>query len=114
MSEVGSAWQSGRLGVRHEHFASACLASFLREVREPFERRAHGPRVVAAMLPGDSHEGGLLMAGVVLAMRDCRLLYLGPDTPVEQIATAAREGDARAVALSISVTFPPRLSLIHI
>jgi MerR family transcriptional regulator, light-induced transcriptional regulator len=108
MREIGTAWHSGRLGVRHEHFASACLAGFLREVREPFDRQARGPRVIAAMLPGDAHEGGLLMAGVVLATRGCRLVYLGPDMPVEQIATAAREGDAQAVALSVSATFPPR------
>ena len=102
MEEVGAAWIAGRLGVRHEHFASACLAGFLREVREPFDRQARGPRVVAAMLPGDAHEGGLLMAGVVLAMRGCRLVYLGADMPVEQIATTAREGDAGAVAVSVS------------
>ena len=48
------------------------------------------------------------MASVVLAMRGCRLVYLGADTPVEQTAQAAREGGARAVALSVSATFPPR------
>ena len=77
-------------------------------MREPFDRQARGPRVVAAMLPGDAHEGGLLMASVVLAMRGCRLVYLGADMPVEQIATTAREGDARAVAVSVSAAFPPR------
>jgi MerR family transcriptional regulator, light-induced transcriptional regulator len=108
MVEVGTAWRSGRLGIRHEHFATACLASFLREVRAPFDHQARGPRVIAAMLPGDAHEGGLLMASVILAVRGCRLVYLGVDMPVEQIATAAREGEVQAVALSISATFPPR------
>jgi methanogenic corrinoid protein MtbC1 len=108
MEEVGTAWESGRLGVRHEHFATACLAGFLREVRAPFDHQARGPRVIAAMLPGDAHEGGLLMASVILAVRGCRLVYLGADMPIEQIATAAREGEAQAVALSISATFPPR------
>ncbi len=108
MREVGSAWHSGRFGVRHEHFASACLAGFLREVREPLDRQARGPRVVAAMLPGDAHEGGLLMASVVLALRGCRLVYLGADTPIEQIACAAREGEAAAVAVSVSAAFPVR------
>jgi len=108
MEEVGTAWQSGRLEIRHEHFATACLASFLREVRAPFDHQARGPRVIAAMLPGDTHEGGLLMASVILAVRGCRLVYLGADMPIGQIATAAREGEVQAVALSISATFPPR------
>lgn len=106
MEEVGAAWHAGKLEVRHEHFATVCLSDFLREVREPFDRQARGPLVIAAMLPGDAHEGGLLMASVILAMRGCRLLYLGLDTPVEEIATAARDRAARAVAISISVTAP--------
>lgn len=106
MEEVGAAWHAGKLEVRHEHFATACLSDFLREVREPLDRQARGPLVIAAMLPGDVHEGGLLMACVILAMRGCRLLYLGLETPVEEIATAARDRAARAVAISISVTVP--------
>src|SRR6185503_8337769 len=106
MEEVGAAWQAGKLEIRHEHFATACLSGFLREVREPFDHQARGPLVIAAMLPGDGHEGGLLMASVILAMRSCRLLYLGLDTPVAEIETAARDRAARAVAISISVTAP--------
>jgi methanogenic corrinoid protein MtbC1 len=106
MQEVGAAWNAGKLDIRHEHFATACLAGLLREVREPFGREARGPVVVAAMLPGDAHEGGLLMACVILAMRGCRLVYLGLETPTEEIATAARERAAECVALSISATVP--------
>ena len=106
MVEVGSAWHAGKLEIRHEHFATACLSDFLREMREPFDRQARGSLVVAALLPGDAHEGGLLMASVILAMRGCRLLYLGLNTPVEEIATAARDRSAGAVAISISATVP--------
>ena len=108
MEEVGAAWRAGKLEIRHEHFATACLGGFLREVREPFDRQARGPRVIVATLPGDVHEGGLLMASVILAMRGRRLVYLGPDTPLEQIAAAAREREVQAVAVSISATVPPR------
>jgi len=107
MVEVGAAWHAGKLEIRHEHFATACLSDVLREMREPFDRKARGRLVVAAQLPGDAHEGGLLMASVILAMRGCRLLYLGLNTPVEEIATAARDRSAGAVAISISATVPP-------
>jgi len=102
MMAVGRAWAGGRLEVRHEHFASACLADFLRRVREPFDQQASGPRVVAAMLPGERHEGGLIMSSVLMAVRGYRVLYLGLDTPIEQIAAAARAGDAESVAVSVS------------
>jgi methanogenic corrinoid protein MtbC1 len=102
MVRVGRAWGEGAVEVRHEHLASACLSDFLRNVREPFDQQARGPRVVAAMLPDERHEGGLIMTSVLLAVRGYRVLYLGLDTPVEQIAAAARSGDAEAVALSVS------------
>jgi methanogenic corrinoid protein MtbC1 len=103
---VGRAWGDGSLEVRHEHFASACVADFLRDVREPFDQQARGPRVVAALLPGEQHEGGLIMASVLMTVRGHRVLYLGRDTPVEQIAAAALGGNAEAVAVSVSPTMP--------
>ncbi len=102
--EVGRRWQAKDFDVQHEHFASACLADFLREVRGPYDLRARGPRVVAATLPGDRHEGGLLMVCTLLAMRDYRVVYLGPDTPVEKIAAATKVGiEALAVSVSTAV-----------
>jgi methanogenic corrinoid protein MtbC1 len=102
MVEVGRAWSDQSIEVRHEHFASACLSDFLRAVREPYEQRARGPRIVAAMLPGETHEGGLLIVATLLAIHGYRILYLGANTPIDQVAAAARGGDAEAVALSVS------------
>jgi methanogenic corrinoid protein MtbC1 len=104
--EVGKGWEEGRLHIRHEHFASECVFDVLREIREPFDRQAIGPRVALATLPGDLHEGGLLMAATVLAIRGYRVLYLGPDTPVEQIAATVRDGEVDVVTLGISSVVP--------
>jgi len=106
MVEVGRAWQAGTLDVRHEHFASGCLADFLRTAREPYERRARGPRVVAAMLPGEEHQGGLLIVATLLALRGYRVIYLGPNTPIDQVVAAARTSGAEAVAISVSSATP--------
>jgi methanogenic corrinoid protein MtbC1 len=102
--EVGRRWQTGELDIRHEHFASACLGDLLRELREPYDRAATGPIVAMATLSGDLHEGGLLMAAMVVALRGGRVLYLGTDMPVEQIAAAAEEGGSERIALGISST----------
>lgn len=102
LREVGAAWAEGTLSVRHEHFASGIAADFLREARRPFEERAEGPVVVAATLPGDMHEIGLLSVALVLSMGGWRVAYLGHDTPVREIAALAKEAGARAVAVSVS------------
>jgi methanogenic corrinoid protein MtbC1 len=97
---VGDAWESGRLEVRHEHFASAVLGDFLRSVRAPLDDRARGPVAILATLPGELHGLGLQMAALVFALVGWRALILGVDTPIPQITALAREVPAAAVALS--------------
>ena len=104
MAGVGNDWESGRMEIRHEHFASGCLSDFLREIREPFEREARGARVAAALLPGDTHEGGLLMTCAILSVHGYRVIYLGADMPIEQVAATVASGGADVVAISVSAS----------
>jgi methylmalonyl-CoA mutase cobalamin-binding subunit len=108
LEQFGAGWREGTLEVRHEHFASALLADRLRELRRPYDDRASGPWVAAATFPGDRHEIGLLMASLICAVRGWRVLYIGVDTPIDQIAALARESPLSAVALSVSPTVPQR------
>ena len=100
--EVGDAWQNGRLEIRHEHFFSERVSDLLRSIRLPFEERAAGPLVVCASLPGEPHALGLQMAALVLAVAGCRVLFLGTEVPVAQVASLAKDLNARAVAVSVS------------
>ncbi len=106
LRRIGEAWSDGEIEIRHEHFATACLTDVLREVREPFDRQAVGPRVIAALLSGDRHEGGLLMVSVLLAVRGFRVVYLGVDTPAAEVIGAAKEANVTAVAVSVSPSVP--------
>jgi methanogenic corrinoid protein MtbC1 len=100
---VGVAWETGTLEVRHEHFLSERVGDLLRAYRLPFDDRAHGPAVVLATLPGESHAIGLQMAALVIAMNGCRVCYLGPEVPLPEIASVATDVGARAVGLSVSI-----------
>jgi methanogenic corrinoid protein MtbC1 len=99
---VGEAWERGDLEVRHEHFLSERVGDLLRSLRMPLEERATGPLVVLATLPGEAHGIGLQMSALVLAAAGCRLLYLGTEVPVLQIASLARDLAAHAVGISVS------------
>jgi len=103
---VGRAWGADEVEVRHEHFAFACVTDFLRGVRERYAQQVSDPRVVATTLPGETHEGGLLMVSVLMAVRGYRVLYLGLDTPSDQVAEAAVAGGAEAVVVSVSAATP--------
>ena len=100
--EVGDAWENGRLEIRHEHFFSERVGDLLRSLRLPFEERAAGPLVVCSSLPGETHALGLQMAALVLAVAGCRVLFLGAEVPVAQVASLAKDLNARAVAGSVS------------
>lgn len=106
MKSVGRAWTAGRLAVRHEHFATAHVADVLRELRRRAEKPGRGPRVAVASLPGDRHELGTLMASVILAEAGWTVIYLGQDTPAEQLTALAHDAALEAVAIGVSSTAP--------
>jgi len=99
---VGEGWEQNDLEIRHEHFLSERVGDLLRSLRIPLEERATGPLVVFATLPGESHGIGLQMSALALAATGCRVLYLGTDIPVAQVASLVRDLGARAVAISVS------------
>jgi len=103
MGAVGTAWEKGDLEIRHEHFLSERVGDVLRSLRLPLEERARGPLVVFGSLPGESHGLGLQMAALLLAAAGCRILYLGTEVPPPQMAALARDLDARALGVSVSV-----------
>lgn len=99
---IGDAWEAGRLEIRHEHFFSERVGDLLRSLRLPFDERAAGPLVVCSSLPGESHSLGLQMAALALAVAGCRILFVGTEVPPTQVASLAKDLNARAVAVSVS------------
>lgn len=102
LTAVGQAWADGRLHVSHEHFVSERLRDFLTRQWRPLSDRAHGPKVVMSTLPGEYHCLGLHMAAVVVALAGCQVVFLGADTPLEEISAAANHQDCAAVIISVS------------
>ena len=48
-----------------------------------------GPTALLACLPGELHDLGLIAFGLALRSRGWRVVYLGPDTPIETVEDAA-------------------------
>jgi methanogenic corrinoid protein MtbC1 len=101
--EVGEAWFDGRLSIAQEHFASERLRDFLASQWRPLSDSARGPAVICAALPGEQHVLGLHMAATLIAISGWRVLFLGADIPISEIAQTADQLDnPRAVLLSVS------------
>ncbi len=64
-----------------------------------------GVRGIAVLLcgPGERHELGLLMFGVLLRNDGWEIAYLGPDTPLSDAVALASRLSARLVAISVGM-----------
>lgn len=103
LADVGDRWQDGTLSVAHEHFVSELVRRKLVEAasastRGPAEESA--PVVLLACPGGERHDMVLLCVALMLGERGVRVRFLGADTPVPAIATAARGTGADAVVLA--------------
>ncbi len=108
MQRVGDRWQEGTLRPAHEHMVSAVVRSFLGGLRGSHGGNGaggSGPQLVVTTPARQHHELGALIAAAVAASEGWQVTYLGPDLPPEEIAAAAFQKGARAVALSL--TYPP-------
>jgi MerR family transcriptional regulator, light-induced transcriptional regulator len=101
LREVGERWHSGRFSIAQERMVSSSVRKHVGLIVESFDRSARRQPIVFATLPGERHELGLLMSAMICATHGCKVHYLGPDLPPEEIARYAREVDAALVAISV-------------
>lgn len=100
---LGEEWQKGSLCAAEEHFGSEKLGDFLAGVwRRLNEQNRFGP-VLFSTLPGDQHRLGLQMAALAAALAGLKVAYLGPSTPLQELALKARDLDAKGVLISVAL-----------
>jgi len=105
---VGDAWARRELEIFEEHLYTESMQAVLRNAIGDIPAAGSRPRVLLTTFPGESHGLGLLMAEAILALDGCRCTSLGTQTPVCDIARAARAQESDVVALSFSASLNPR------
>jgi DNA-binding transcriptional MerR regulator/methylmalonyl-CoA mutase cobalamin-binding subunit len=98
---IGTLWRDGVITAAHEHFASAVIRGFLSNAARPYAGTESGPGLVVATPAGQIHELGALIVGAAAANLGWHVTYLGASLPAAEIAGAARQNRAQAVALSL-------------
>jgi DNA-binding transcriptional MerR regulator len=99
LHDVGDRWERSEISVAQEHFASAFLRGRLLGLARGWGQ-GFGPTALLACAPGEQHDLGLVAFGLALRSRGWRILYLGPDTPLESLADAARSSRPDRVVVS--------------
>jgi len=105
---VGNAWMNGSIAIFEEHLYAEQIQHTLRQAIAAVAHSENEPRILLTTLPGEQHQLGLLMAEACLAVEGVQCISLGTQTPVPDIALAARAHHANLVALSCSLAMPVR------
>lgn len=114
VEQVGLAWATGRIAVRHEHLLSQVLSNKLRELLAAYDARSSGPVVLLTTLSDEQHGLGLEMVALYLALEGATPRLLGVNTPPDQIAEAAVALSADVVGVSISEASDLALTEAHL
>jgi DNA-binding transcriptional MerR regulator len=99
LRELGERWARGEASVAQEHFATAVLRGRLLGLARGWGVGI-GPAAVLACLPGEHHDLGLIAFGLALRARGWRIVYLGPDAPIETVDDVSRRFQPSLVVLS--------------
>jgi MerR family transcriptional regulator, light-induced transcriptional regulator len=99
LRELGDRWANGAIGVATEHFASNLLRARLASLARGWGQ-GRGPCAVLACPPGELHDLPLLVFGVALHRNGWRIVYLGADTPLADLARTVEEKHADVVILA--------------
>jgi MerR family transcriptional regulator, light-induced transcriptional regulator len=99
LQELGERWERGEASVAQEHFASGVLRGRLLGLARGWGLGV-GPAAVLACLPGEQHDLGLIAFGLALRSRGWRIVYLGPDSPIDIVADVSQRLQPSLVVLN--------------
>ena len=102
--EIGTLWESGRIGVADEHLASSICETVLACIGAIWAAPPDAqPRVLVCATDGEGHAIGARMVAESFAAIDWSVRFLGASTPPDAVARAAADREADVVALSTTM-----------
>lgn len=109
IKNIGEYWADGKIEIHEEHLFTEQIKHSLRTAINSVPKGHMGqhedlarPRVLLTTFPQEKHGIGLLMAEALMALEGCICISLGTQTPILEIAQAARAQKVDIVALSFS------------
>jgi len=102
--ELGLRWEGGEpASVAQEHFFAFYLRNKLGARFHHRPRGNAGPLLLLAGLPGEHHEIGVMLFSLAAHDHGYRIVYLGSNMPLQELALTARRSGCDGIVLSGSV-----------
>jgi DNA-binding transcriptional MerR regulator len=89
LRELGERWATGRVTVAQEHFAANLIRGRLLGLAGDWGAGGSSTAVLAGM-PGEAHDLGLLLLGLLLVRSGWQVTFLGADTPLDTVQTTVQ------------------------
>lgn len=100
LEQLGQRWDQRESGIAEEHFYSAWLRNKLGARLHHAQGAPKGRPLVLACLPQEQHELGLLLCALGVLEMGHRVIYLGANMPIRQIAPVSRHSHAIGILLA--------------
>ena len=104
---LGERWETEETGISEEHFFSVFLRNKLGARYHHLNGQINGPLILAACIPGENHELGLLLFCLSLVNQGFRVILLGANSPLEELQAVSLRVNVQGIVLSGSQR-PPR------
>jgi DNA-binding transcriptional MerR regulator/methylmalonyl-CoA mutase cobalamin-binding subunit len=101
---LGKRWEDAEGSISEEHFFGAFMRNKLGARFHHRHKKISGKKLLVCCLPGEHHEIGVMLFSLAAHDHGYRLVYLGPNMPLQELATTARRAGCDAIVLSGSVT----------
>jgi DNA-binding transcriptional MerR regulator len=101
---LGERWLNTEGSISEEHFFGAFMRNKLGARFHHRHKHSSGKKLLVSCLPGEHHELGAMLFSLAANDHGYRLVYLGPDMPLEELALTARRAGCDGIMLSGSVT----------
>jgi DNA-binding transcriptional MerR regulator len=103
LRRLGERWRDRPGGIAEEHFFATYLRNKLGARLHHLATQRARTRLLAACLPGEHHELGLLLFCLAAANHGFGFVILGADTPLDEVAHAQARAGCDGILLSGSV-----------
>ena len=108
LQTLGERWMRSDTGIAEEHFFSVFMRNKLGARFHHRNLQNTGQKIVAACLPREQHEFGLLIFALAANARGYRIILLGSDMPLAPIPHVVKRSGSQAIVLTGAAELVPQ------
>jgi DNA-binding transcriptional MerR regulator/methylmalonyl-CoA mutase cobalamin-binding subunit len=101
---LGKRWENTEGSISEEHFFGAFMRNKLGARFHHRHKKTTGKKLLVCCLPEEHHEIGVMLFSLAAHDHGYRIVYLGANMPLRELALTARRAGCDGIVLSGSVT----------